>query len=110
MAHDHHEQTPTAVTVRLPVSNLYCACCADELERALKANPHVIDANVDFQGDKVEVRYHAGMLDEQAIRELINGSNPLHLRSRADAGDDASAPPGPDGADHDGHEAGPDAI
>jgi P-type Cu2+ transporter len=60
--------------VKLPVSNLYCICCADELERALKANPHIIEAQVDFAGDSVEVRYHSGMLDEESVRELINAS------------------------------------
>jgi len=57
--------------VRLPVSDLYCACCADELEAALKANPHIVDARVYYAADEVEVRYHTGTLDEAALRELI---------------------------------------
>jgi Cu2+-exporting ATPase len=61
-------------TLRLSLSNLYCACCADELEAALKANPHVIDAKVDFAANKVTVRYHEGMLDEAAIKAMIDGS------------------------------------
>ncbi len=74
MAHEHHTQSPSTATVRLPVSNLFCACCADELGRALKASPHIISSRVDFQGETVEVRYHAGMIDEAAIQELINGT------------------------------------
>lgn len=60
--------------VRLPVRNLYCACCAEELEKSLKGNPHVTDVKVDFRGETVEVRYHAGMIDEAGIQELINNS------------------------------------
>ncbi len=61
----------TDEAVRIPVSDLYCACCADELEAALKANPHILDAKVDYAANEVEVRYHGEALDEPAIRELI---------------------------------------
>jgi copper-(or silver)-translocating P-type ATPase len=75
MDHQHHVQAPPNVlTIRLPVSNLYCVCCAEELERELKANPHIVGARVDFVGDSVEVRYHAGMLEEADVRALINDS------------------------------------
>src|SRR3990170_268874 len=69
--HQHH----SVDILRLPVRDLYCACCAEELEKALKANPHIADAKVDFRADVVEVRYHAGMIDEAGLRELINGSD-----------------------------------
>ena len=72
MTHQHHTEAATMATVRLPVSNLYCACCADELERTLESNSHIVNSTVDFQGETVEVRYHAGMLNEPAIQELIN--------------------------------------
>ena len=60
--------------MRLSVSNLVCACCADELEAALKATPHIIDARVDFAADEVTVRYHKGMLGEAAIKAMIDES------------------------------------
>src|SRR3972149_5819268 len=68
--HQHH----SVEVLRLPLRNLYCACCAEELEKALKANPHIAGAKVDFRADIVEVRYHSGMIDEAAIQELINKS------------------------------------
>jgi Cu2+-exporting ATPase len=68
---DGHHQPHT---LRLSVSNLYCICCAEELERTLKANPHTVDASVDFRADAVEVRYHAGKIDEAGIRNLIDNS------------------------------------
>ncbi len=75
MDHQHDGQAvPDVLTVRLPVANLSCVCCAEELERELKANPHIVGARVDFAGESVEVRYHPGMLDEAAIRALIDGS------------------------------------
>jgi Cu2+-exporting ATPase len=57
--------------VRIRVSDLYCPCCADQLEATLKASPHILDAKVDYSADAVEVRYHAGTLDEAAIQALI---------------------------------------
>ena len=76
MAHQNLEPSSgsSISEVKLPVSNLYCAYCADQLEIALKANLHIIEAQVDFAGDSVELRYDAGMLDADSIRELINAS------------------------------------
>ncbi len=71
MAHEHSQPLES---VRLLLRNLVCACCAEELQKALKANAHIADAKVDFRADIVEVRYHAGMIDEAGIRELVNGS------------------------------------
>ena len=42
-------------TERFPVTDLYCVCCAESLEAALNANPHIERARVDFQNDVVEV-------------------------------------------------------
>ncbi|HUF52761.1 MAG TPA: copper-translocating P-type ATPase [Dehalococcoidia bacterium] len=70
----HHGQHPETETVRLPARNLYCACCADELERTLKSNPLIAGARVDFRGEAVVVRYHASMIDQAEIEALIDGS------------------------------------
>ena len=64
----------TEASVRLPVSDLYCPCCADELEAALRANPHILDVKVDYAGDEVLVRYDAEALDEAGIQELLAAS------------------------------------
>jgi len=68
------DQHHSGEVLRLPVRDLNCAYCAEELEKALKANAHIADAKVDFLADIVEVRYHVGMIDEAGIRELINES------------------------------------
>ena len=66
--------TQDVAVVRIRVSNLYCPCCADELAAALEANPHIVDARVDYAADEVEVRYHTGTLNEAAIQKLIADS------------------------------------
>jgi len=73
MTHQDHRlpDDSSEAVAHLPVANLYCACCADELERILRANPHVIAARVDFPGRTVEVRYHGRMLDEASIKGLV---------------------------------------
>jgi cation transport ATPase len=60
--------------MRLPVRNLYCACCVDELEKTLRANPHIVNASVDFRGEAVTVRYHTGMIGQAGIEQLIDDS------------------------------------
>jgi Cu2+-exporting ATPase len=60
--------------MRLRVSDLYCPCCADELEAALRAHPDVVDAKVDYGADEVVVRYLEGKLDASGIPALINGT------------------------------------
>jgi len=65
---------PSIARVKLAVSNLYCACCADELERVLRANPYVVNTRVDYLAEQVEVSFDPGMLDEAEIQHLINES------------------------------------
>jgi Cu2+-exporting ATPase len=62
-------------TERIALSDLFCACCADEIPPALKASPHVIEAKLDWQGDAIEVTYHAGMISREEIEELIRATS-----------------------------------
>jgi copper chaperone CopZ len=70
----HHGQSRgdmTAVTMdRFSVKDLYCACCANELEQVLKANPHIDAAKVDFLNNSVEVAYHPSMISAQEAEQL----------------------------------------
>lgn len=77
MAHPHHDvdSKPSTSTTLLQVSNLSCACCAEELEKALRGQPHIVSARVDFRGNTVDVAYHTGMIDEAGIQALINKSD-----------------------------------
>ena len=76
VSHEHmsHSAGSGPATLRLDVDNLYCLACAEELEKHLSANPHITRARVDFDARTVDVEYHAGMIDETAIRALIDES------------------------------------
>jgi Cu2+-exporting ATPase len=58
----------------LPVDDLYCVACAEELEKALRANPHIVSARVDFAAKTARVKVHPGMIDAEGVRALINDS------------------------------------
>jgi Cu2+-exporting ATPase len=69
-----HAQQHTTGELTVPVSNLYCVCCAEELKSALRAEPHISAARVDFDTKRVAVKYHVGMIDQSQIRALIEGT------------------------------------
>ena len=97
MSREHMAHTPAGAPakLKLKVDDLYCLACAEELEKTLTANPHVTRARVYFDARTVDVEYHAGMIDEAAIRTLINesgrcscvgesgGNDMTHLEHRA---------------------------
>jgi copper chaperone CopZ len=74
MAHLHRQHSSVSGRLRLPVTNLYCVCCAEELEARLRAEPHITRARVDFHSKTIDVGYHATMIDEAGIRALIDES------------------------------------
>ena len=82
-AHAARTSAPGKLTIQL--DDLYCLCCADELEAALRANPHVTAARVDFAARRATVEHHPGMLDEAGVRALIDGSG--RCRCEGDAAD-----------------------
>ena len=73
-AHQMASDAPETRTERFPVTDLYCVCCAESLEAALKASPHIERARVDFQNDAVEATHHPTMISPQEIETLISQS------------------------------------
>jgi copper chaperone CopZ len=53
------------------LEQLHCTGCADAVERALRANPHLASVHLDWPNNRVQVSYHDGMIDEATIAELI---------------------------------------
>jgi P-type Cu2+ transporter len=53
------------------LEQLYCTGCADAVERALRANPHIASVHLDWPNNRVQVSYHDGMIDEATIAALI---------------------------------------
>lgn len=86
MAHPHQQHASSPGRLTLPVTDLYCVCCAEELEARLRAEPHITRARVGFHSKTVDVEYHAAMIDEPRIRALVDGSR----RCACTPGDPAS--------------------
>ncbi|MFA6427489.1 MAG: heavy metal translocating P-type ATPase [Candidatus Magasanikbacteria bacterium] len=68
------------------ISGMTCASCAINNERALKAKPGVVGANVNFATKKAQVEYDADILDQDEVFEVIqkNGYMPVsdeHMHS-----------------------------
>jgi Cu2+-exporting ATPase len=72
MAHDHHTAVPAHAALSL--AGLHCLDCANVVEGALKANPHITSVHLDWPNSVVHVGYHAGMIDEAAIRQIIEAT------------------------------------
>jgi P-type Cu2+ transporter len=72
MTHSHHPTTLAHATLSL--TGLHCTGCADAVERTLKANPHIASVQLDWPNNLVHVGYHAGMIDEAAIRAIIEAT------------------------------------
>ena len=70
--------------VRLPLTELYCLCCAEELETSLRSRREIVRARVDFRAKTIEVDYHAGMTDESQVRALIDESGRCRCAPGAD--------------------------
>jgi Cu2+-exporting ATPase len=70
-----HKHDPAKLaTAAFSLSGLHCTGCADAVERALKGNPHITEVRLDWPNNVVRVSYHAGMIDEAAIRRLIQST------------------------------------
>src|SRR5688572_24759726 len=60
-AHSTHEQHGEQ-TVALKLDGVHCTGCADSIEQALRATPHITGVHLDWAADTVHVTYHAGMI------------------------------------------------
>jgi P-type Cu2+ transporter len=56
------------------LENLHCTGCADAVERALRANPHIASVHVDWPTNVAHIGYHAGKIEEAAIAEIITST------------------------------------
>ncbi|HET8626838.1 MAG TPA: HAD-IC family P-type ATPase [Thermomicrobiales bacterium] len=79
-------------TATLHFADLFCVCCAERIERALRANPHVSAARVDYRQEAVTVTYDERALDRAALVASVERAG---YRCRPDAS--------PTTGDHAGH-------
>ena len=55
MAHLRQQHASIPGRLTLHVTNLYCVCCAEELEARLRAEPHISRSRVGFRSKTVDV-------------------------------------------------------
>src|SRR3712207_9089040 len=63
----HHAEEHRA----FKLGGVHCIGCADAVEEALRAQPHITGVHVDWPNNVVHVRYHAGMIGPDAIEAVI---------------------------------------
>lgn len=72
MTHMHDTSMSTQDTWSL--TGLHCPGCADAVEAALRANPHITSVHLDWPNNVVHVGYHAGMIDDATIQGIIEST------------------------------------
>ena len=55
----------------LRLAGLHCPGCADAVEAALRAAPHVTDIHLDWQANEAHVSYHPGMTTQAALERVV---------------------------------------
>ncbi|MBO9502172.1 heavy metal translocating P-type ATPase [Brevundimonas sp. A19_0] len=85
---------PIERTVELKITGMTCASCVGRVERALKAAPGVLDANVNLATERATVRVLEGAIDARALTEAV-----------AKAGYTAEAASAPDATSEDREQA-----
>ena len=74
--------THATETLAIPLDDVFCPCCQDDLAGAIKQLPHVVDARVDVGRRLAHVTVHTGMTDAGTLRKQIedcNFRNPVPL-------------------------------
>ena len=92
----------------IPLDDVFCPCCQDDLGSAIKQLPHVVDAHVDLARKIAYVAVHAGMTDAATLRKQIeecNFRNPVPLPKSEVSSHEAMHHAAAKTAAHGGHEA-----
>jgi hypothetical protein len=61
-------------TLEVPLDDVFCPCCQDDLASAIKQLPHVVDAQVDLKDKVAGVTVHPGMTDGTTLRRQVETS------------------------------------
>ncbi len=95
-------------TLTVPLDDVFCPCCQDDLGAAIKQLPHVVDAHVDLAHKVAHVTVHAGMTDAATLRKQIescNFRNPVPLPKAEVSSHESMHHAASKTAAHGGHEA-----
>jgi len=71
MAHSHSNTEQHAA---FKLEEIYCIECAEAVEQALRAQPHITSVHLDWPNSVVHVGYHAQMISPEAIEQVIAGT------------------------------------
>jgi P-type Cu2+ transporter len=63
--------THSVAQAAFTLDDLHCPECADAVERALRANPHITGVHLDWRANQVHVSFHRGLIAEQDIAQII---------------------------------------
>lgn len=64
--------TSTAITV--PLVDLYCSCCAEDLERRLRADHRLADVFVNYHSKTLTARGSHGTLSADTLRDIVRAA------------------------------------
>jgi P-type Cu2+ transporter len=98
----------TTETLAIDLESIFCSCCQDDLEAAIRRLPHVVDARVDVERKVAYVTVHAGMTDAATLHQRIDGCNyrnPVPLPNAEVSSHEAMHEATAKTAAHGGHEA-----
>src|SRR5262245_43746132 len=70
----NHAQPHTAQEAAFTLEDVYCTACADAVESALRAQPHITSVHLDWPNNVVHVGYHSEMISPEEIEQVIAGT------------------------------------
>lgn len=70
----------------IPIGGMHCASCAARIERALKKNPGVVSAGINFATEKASVEYDSSRIKVSDIHNIIKdaGYQPLGVETESE--------------------------
>lgn len=69
--HSHHPMSHATQQATFKLDGLFCLECAQAVEQALRANPHVTRVHLDWPNNEAHVSHHTDMITPAEIEALI---------------------------------------
>jgi len=69
-----HSKSHTEQQATFKLEDIHCIECAEAVEQALRAQPHITSVHLDWAGSVVHVGYHGEMISREAIEQVIAGT------------------------------------
>jgi Cu2+-exporting ATPase len=108
MQHTAQHAGATTETIAVPLDDIFCPCCEDDLGAAIKQLPHVVGVHVDLDHKVAHITIHSGMTDAATLRKQIAGCNfrnPVPLPRASVSSHESMHRAASKTAAHGGHEA-----